>query len=364
MDVWSETVLAKPMAGKRRRADDQQPRGRNVDRRVRRRPVGHGDVLAEVLVQLRHRGRAEDDLTRSVDTVAAQDGRRDGRVDVLHEERHALAVDLHVVERGAAVGGDVPVALQQREGTCGTLPLARSDRVEDVRPVPSVQGRAGDQGLQAAPERQRRHHERDGEHRPEQRRAHGDGAAALDPVRAPCAPRRRRGPRGRPVTATATTRAPVVDRIRGRSAVRCGAVAYARRTAIALRSTKRARTPKPRTVQSNEIPLDGYTGRTGPSGASGDSADGDHRRQQRSERGSTATMPMRPSSTVSAGPAPRARSIWRSPASSGTAAPSTGRRSGAPPGGRWRRRPQVRWRSASASDPPWRRPVPAHGRWR
>ena len=168
-----------PDGGERRRPDDLESGGRDPYGSVRRRAVGHGDVLTEVLVQRRHRGRAEDDLTRSIDAMAAEDGRGDRRGDVLHEERHVLAVDLHVVVRGTAVGGHVPVVLQHRERHLGDVATPGADRLEDVRPVPTVQGRPGDQCLQAVPERQRRHDECHGKNGPEQRRAHRDGAAAL-----------------------------------------------------------------------------------------------------------------------------------------------------------------------------------------
>ena len=76
-------------------------------------------------MQRRHRGRAENDVTRSIDSMAAQDGRHHRRTGVLDQEWHALAVDLHVVERGAAVGGDVSVTLQERESRVGYVAAPR-----------------------------------------------------------------------------------------------------------------------------------------------------------------------------------------------------------------------------------------------
>ena len=260
-----------PDGGERRRADDLEPGGRDPYGSIRRGAVGHGDVLTEVLVQRRHRGRAEDDLTRSVDAMATEDGRGNRRGDVLHEEGHALAVELHIVVRGAAVGGDVPVVPQQRERHLGDVATPRADGLKDVRPVPAVQRRPGDQCLQAVPERQCRHDECHGKNGAEQRGATG---TALRPspgsraMRTPTTPGAERPARA----ADATTRAPDVDRMRGRSAMRCGAVEKARRAATALKSTTSTMTPRPRTVQSKEIPREGSTGRTGPSGASGDNA--------------------------------------------------------------------------------------------
>ena len=101
----------------------------------------------------------------AVEATAGEDRWGDGRMHVLNEERHALAVELHVVERRAAVGGNVGIVLEEREGHLGDIAAAHSDRVQDVGPVPAVQGRAGDQRLQAVPEGQRCHHERDGEAR-------------------------------------------------------------------------------------------------------------------------------------------------------------------------------------------------------
>ena len=61
MEVWSETVLANPMAGNVAVPTIRTTSRRDVHGGVSRDTEGDRDVLAEVLVQLGHGGRAEHD---------------------------------------------------------------------------------------------------------------------------------------------------------------------------------------------------------------------------------------------------------------------------------------------------------------
>ena len=59
-----------------------------------RYPGLHDDGAADVLVELRHGDRAEDDLARALKPVTREHGRLYRRTRALGEDRHRLTVDL------------------------------------------------------------------------------------------------------------------------------------------------------------------------------------------------------------------------------------------------------------------------------
>ena len=237
--------------------------------------------------------------------------------------------------------------LEHRERDLGDLAPARPDRVEDVRPVPPVERRVRDQRLQAVAERQRRHDEGDGQHRPEQRRAHGHGGPALTGLERHPDPDH---PGGRQPGPRRGRHDPCPRR---RADVGAGAppgAAPSRRPAGRRRRSagrRRVRTPRPRTVQSKESPLVGIDrsarGRAATAGrarrqrpppASIPSSDRRLQADQAVEDGVGRVRAQRPED-------PQVVAVDAEPARD-----QLGRDRGARPGGPRCRRPPARWRSA------------------
>ena len=116
-------------------ADGGQGRGSDDDEL---RGLGHAvverDGVADVLVQLGERGRAEHDLVGCVERVAREHRRCDRGVGGCAEHGDVLAVDAEVVEGHAGPGGDVGVVVEElsRSAAAGcrrgrrSFPTARS----------------------------------------------------------------------------------------------------------------------------------------------------------------------------------------------------------------------------------------------
>src|ERR1039458_7294925 len=104
---------------KRGGADDDQLRGRQVERGSVGGSEGKGDTLANVFVQKRKRAGTQHDLVVAVDRISGKHRWSNGRVVVTQEDRDGLAVDLNreiVVPRPCC---NVSVAVELGESSRG-----------------------------------------------------------------------------------------------------------------------------------------------------------------------------------------------------------------------------------------------------
>ena len=155
-------------------AHDLEPGRRDVDGKVLPAQVGDGHRVADALVELGQRRRAQHDLVPGVEAVAGQDRWGHRRARPGEEDRHALPVDVEILVIGPAPGGDIGVVVDEplrvrREGVA---------RIEQVAPVPPVEGGVRHQRLEAAGKGERRDDEGDRHDRSQERGAHGGCVAA------------------------------------------------------------------------------------------------------------------------------------------------------------------------------------------
>ena len=117
--------------------------------------VTDNDGGADVFMQLRERGHAENDLIFLRDSVTGQDRRGQRCMAVCGQDGDLLAVDFDVVMVGSSPCGNVAVAVEEREGLRGDVVAG----VEQVGPVPPVERGMRNEGLQTAAEgKSRRYH--------------------------------------------------------------------------------------------------------------------------------------------------------------------------------------------------------------
>ena len=130
------------------------------------------------------------DLVLGVDLVARQEGRIQRPGLGCQQRRNGLPVDLDAGEAEPGPGSHVRVMVEELVG--GRRDVVATRGVDGIAPVPPVQGGVRVERVQTARERERRHHDRHGQHGADQRRAHRHRGAAVASLEREPQPRDRR----------------------------------------------------------------------------------------------------------------------------------------------------------------------------
>ena len=320
--------------------------------------VAHGDRVTHMLVELGQGGRPEDHLVRPLEAVPREEWRLHRGARVGAEDGHRPAVELQRVEVHPGEPGHVRVVAEQAVRLAlGEVLVAGEARQQHGVPVPSVERRTRDERVEAGAEREGGGHHGDGQHGTEDGRAHGNGVAPAH--RAPG----RSGPRPPPAPAGPTRPSPGPRPTSVRRSPGCGPPPGGARpgrpgtTERAPRTTMSTRTPNRAPSSRTPLRASGTPAAPGRWGRAG-RARPPPPRPGASPRTTEPRMPISPSSTVVAGPAPRARSTPSSSAPERSWRPITCRAMRARPVRRSPRRRRGRWPRAVWIARPWPRRVP------